>query len=186
MEDKFGDLGRFGDRILAGLDAGDRSAQKFKYLLGVINETLIATHRMVISRLAALRQATTVEQAKVLLEKLREDELTEAFRVQGLCDVLGGLGEGLRHRAWAAEREGSFSSEELADIKSFADTLYDREAEVARLYSSMLTGVTDQVGRVDKNSLPELQRRAQEMEALLTNHVSDFSAKADRFMRISV
>jgi hypothetical protein len=184
-EDPFAGFDRFGDYILNSLDGGDRSAQKFKYLLGLINVTLITTHGMVISRLAALRQATTAEEAKVLLKKLREKELTEAFRVEGLCDALFGLGEGLLNRTGAARGEGSLSSDELTDARSFARKLYDREAEVARLYSSVLTDVTDQVGIVNKSSLPELQRRAREIEALLTDHVSEFSAKADRFTRVS-
>jgi hypothetical protein len=167
------------------LDTRDRSAQKFKYLLGVINETLVTTHRMVISRLATLQHAETVEEAKALLEKLRLVELSEAFRVEGLCDLLEGLGNGLYSRVLAARKEGYFSGKELTDMQAFAMTLYDREDEVARVYSTVLTDVAGQGRLLDENSLPELQGRAQEAEALLTAQLSDFSEKADKFMRLS-
>ena len=184
-QDPFVSFEKFGDRVLAGLDQGERSAQKFKYLLGVINKTLVATHGMVISRLGAVRQAGTVQAAKALLEELRLEELAEAFRVEGLCDLLEGLGSGLESRVWRARTEGFFSDEELANIQLFARILYDREGEVAEVYRTVLTDVVRQYSLLDEASLPELRRKAQEAEAMLTDQVSDFSAKADRFMQIS-
>jgi hypothetical protein len=85
----------------------------------------------------------------------------------------------------AARKEGYFSGKELTDMQAFAMTLYDREDEVARVYSTVLTDVAGQGRLLDENSLPELQGRAQEAEALLTAQLSDFSEKADKFMRLS-
>ena len=48
-----------------------------------------------IDRLHALRKAKSVEDAKAVLEQLRLEPLTETFRVEGLCDLLEGLGQGL-------------------------------------------------------------------------------------------
>lgn len=183
-QDPFASFGNFGDHVLAGLDGEERSAQKFKYLLGVINRTLVATHGMVISRLAALRQAETVQEARELLEKLRLSDLEEAFRVEGLCDALEGLGVGLNKRAYGARKEGFFSDKELSDVEVFALILSGREVEVAELYRTVLTDIISQEPR-NERSLPDLRRRAEEAETKLTDQVSDFSAKADRFMRLS-
>ena len=43
-ENLFESYMRFGDRVWEGLDRHERPAQKFKFLLGTINQTLIATH----------------------------------------------------------------------------------------------------------------------------------------------
>ena len=182
-EDPFASFGQFGDRLLRGVDEGDRSAQKFKYLVGVIDQTLITTHKMVISRLAALRQAKGIDDAKVQLETLRLEPLTEAFRVEGLCDLLEGLGTSLLTRAAQARSEGSFLPAELEQVESLGRVLVDREYEVTRAYQLTLRDITSRT--VDEESLPEIKRKAEEVEVMLTSQVSDFAAKAERFTRLS-
>lgn len=185
-EDPFESYNRFADRVLGSIDRGEPSGKKFKFLMGVINETLVATHKLVIARLGALQDAMTAEEANALLERLRLEELTEAFRVEGLCDLLEGLGTGLIGRVEAARTEGVFSQEELSSVGIFAEMLYHREAEVATIYGNALSDITHPAGQLDEASLPELKRKANELQRLLTNHVSDFNAKADKFTKLSV
>jgi hypothetical protein len=182
-EDLFESYMRFGDRVWEGLDRHERPAQKFKFLLGIINQTLIATHTLVIARLRSLQEAKSVEDAKAVLEQLRLKPLTEAFRVEGMCDLLEGLGQGLLLRVHAAPGEGAYSAGELVDIEAFANRLILREDEVATLYSETLSALTSR--RLDQASLPKLQADARTLEHLLTDHLSDFKSKADRFTRLA-
>jgi hypothetical protein len=185
MGDPFATFRQFEDHVLQGVSRGERSAQKSKRLLGVINQTLVATHEIVISRLAKLENAESVADANELLEALRLENLTEAFRVEGLCDLLEGLGSGLLTRTSAARQEGWFSNNELDDIEEFAEALYDREAEVARIYADALSDVTSLAPVRDEASLLRVKSKAREMESALTDQVSDFNAKAARFLRLA-
>lgn len=186
MEDPFASFLRFSEHVLQGLGGGNRSAQKSKRLLGVINQTLVATHGIVIARLDKLRQAESVGDVNAVLEALRLENLTEAFRVEGLCDLLEGLGSGLLARTWAARQEGFFTNSELQEAESFASALYDREAEVARVYSEALEDLTALGPVTSASEVEEVRRRAATLENQLTDHVSDFNSKADFFLRHSV
>ena len=183
-QDLFADFDRFGDRVWAELEHGERSAQRFKYLVGVISRALVDTHRIVLKRLAAIGEAGTVGDAKRELEGIRVDELSEAFRVEGLCDTLGGLGEGLLRRTSDARYEGIFTDAELAGAETFAGMLADREYEAARAYANALSEVTELGYQLDETSLPALKERVAELERTMTNQVSDFRAKAERFMSV--
>ncbi|MBW3579159.1 MAG: hypothetical protein KY462_15780 [Actinobacteria bacterium] len=186
MADPFESFRRFEDHVLDGLSRGDRSAQKSKRLLGVINQTLVATHQIVIARLEKLQRAESIADANEVLEALRLENLTETFRLEGLCDLLEGLGTGLLARTWAARQEGSFADGELNDVEEFAHALYDREAEVARIYSDALSDLTALGPVTEPSALDKMRRKAASLEKQLTAHVSDFDAKADRFMRLSI
>jgi hypothetical protein len=182
--DPFAGFIQFSDRVWGGIDRGERSAQKFKYLIGIISRTLADTHSIVLQRLAAIEDAATPEDANRLLEGIRTEQLTEAFRVEGLCDTLGGLGEGLVNRSWHAVGEGTFSDAELADIRVFAERLHDRETEVASAYAEALSDVT-RMNVSDQASLLDLKERIHLLDRALTDQVVDFRSKAKRFMSVS-
>jgi hypothetical protein len=186
LSDPFASFRRFEEHVLQGLSREDRSALKYKRLLGVINQTLVATHTIVIARLERLEEVASAAQAQQVLESLRLENLTEAFRLEGLCDLLEGLGNGLLVRTWAAREEASFSTRELEDVETFAHSLYDREAEVARIYSDALSELTTFGSVDDPAALDRLKRSATRLKGQLTDHVSDFDAKAEKFMRLSV
>jgi hypothetical protein len=183
--DLFASFGRFGDRVLVGIDNGDRRAQKFKYLIGVINQTLVVTHGIVLDRLAKIGLASTVTEVVSHLEAMRQDELAEAFRIEGLCDALGGLGDGLTNRLWSARNDDGYDDPDLADVEHFARVLYDREHEVAGAYAATLSQLTGRIPTLNEANLPSLLSAAKQLESTLTSHVADFSAKAERLMRVS-
>lgn len=184
--DPFEGFRAFENDVLDGLRAGERSAKKFKQLMGTINDTLVTTHSLVIGRLEALESATDVATARDLLEGLRAEALTEAFRVEGLCDLLHGLGEGLRNRTLDAEDEGLFPHDQLQGVNEFAWMLYDREAEVALVYAESLMELVNQRDGLDDASLHELRAAAASARRRLTDDVSDFEAKARIFKKVSV
>jgi hypothetical protein len=181
--DRFDGFNNFGNRVWEGVDEGQRSAKKFKYLMGVVSQTLVTTHLIVLGRLRELEAAQTAEEVQRLLEDIRGGQLNEAFRVEGLCDTLGGLGQGLIDRSWAAQGEGLFSDEDLAEIREFAEMLYDREDEVAKAYVDTLSAITDSAP--DQSSLPDFREGLREIERKMTAQVVDFRAKASRFMTVS-
>lgn len=184
--DPFDSFRAFESDVLDGLRDGERSAKKFKQLIGTINDTLVTTHGLVIGRLEALENAPDVATARDLVEGLRAEELTEAFRVEGLCDLLHGLGEGLRNRAIDAKTEGLFPQDQLQGVQEFACMLYDQEAEVARVYAESLLKLVNQGPGLDDASLDELHSAAATARRRLTDDVSDFEAKARIFKQVSV
>lgn len=184
--DPFAGFRSFESAVLDGLRAGERSAQKFKQLIGTINDTLVTTHRLVIARLEALESASDLAAAREALAGLRAGELTEAFRIEGLCDLLGGLGQGLWARTCDAQQEGLFGDDQLEEVGQFAQMLYDRETEVAWAYARSLVELLDRGPGLDDGSLAELRAAAASVRARLTDDVSDFEAKATIFKRVSV
>lgn len=181
--DPFEDFEEFSNRVLGGVDRGDRSAQKFKFLLGVISQALVATHTMVMARVTAVEDASSADEAARAIDSLRSYELTEAFRIEGLCDTLGGLGEGLDRRTRDARSEGLFQQDELDRMETFAQMLLDREAELAAVYSGMLAALTSMT--VSDGSLPAVKQEATALRMVLTSQISDFAAKAQRFTSLT-
>jgi hypothetical protein len=176
------DFARFSNRVLVGIENRERAAQKYKATLGLINQILLKTHLMVVEKVERLETATTIEQAREILNELNRAPLTESFRLEGLCDTFEGLGHALENLNARSESSQAFSPEELSASLGMANALTDRETEVAGVYVDGIQELADLVYSTG-DSLRQIQGRAREVKALLTNQMSDFEVKSRQFLR---
>jgi len=180
-QDFFTDFELFTDEVLGGIANHERIAQKYKTTLGMINQLLLATHRMVISRVERVEQAATVEEARSILDELNWGPLTESFRVEGMCETFEGLGIALDNLLRNPESGMRFTAEQLRSVQQMAEVLTNREAEVSLLYLNRIQQLADLVTSTASN-LDELKERARDAKAVLTHQMSDFDSKARRFL----
>lgn len=181
--DLFDSFSHFGDRILHGIEQGERPATKFKYLLGSINEILGITHGMVVTVLETVERADSPAEAEAALAELRTEALEESFRLEGLCDAFDAMGRGLNDLYWRSKSNSDTVAPDLGEIDQFSMMLMDREQEVARIYSTEIKALANLGSLAD--DLPALRSRAAEAKKILTDQMADFATKTQLFKSVS-
>jgi hypothetical protein len=178
------DFQRFSERILIGIEQNERPARKYKTTLGLINQIFKTTHEMVEEIVERVERAATLGEAEAALKDLNHEPLTEAFRLEGLCDAFEALGIALENLNNAAAASGALHPLDVAPSAELAQRLMNREAEVSDIYLSSIQTLADLV-QGSTSDLAEIRGRAREARATLTRQMVDFDSKARQLLRTS-
>jgi hypothetical protein len=182
QENPLHNFGMVGRRYLQLQSRGHDALADYNWTLSQVWELLKRTHSIVVAGLKRVESAEDLDLARAEVNRLRRKPLSDAFRAQGLCDVLEGFGHSIHRLA----RPG-FLDEESMDRTSrsawekFCHTLESKEDEVAGLYAEHIRELRDLIDKASSGDLGEIKQRAGEARRLLTEQISEFDALAQQF-----
>jgi len=182
----FGAFAANGRKFLASTGSKGGPLEKYVWHLSSVCDLMKHTHRIVVGKLEAIQQASSIEEASEFAKELRGDTLSNSFRARGLCEFFVEHGKVLRKVI--QDNDGNLLKTPLSEVESwqwldFCDSLEARELQVADLYSREIEGFSDIISRPFERSLEEVKEQARRVRATLIGQIADFDSLATEFRK---